>query len=107
MSSKRRPSEGTMGRTRATKNVGVRLDAETLARVDAIAARRADKEGRPVTRTEAVRELLLLGLPLCEDAFEGKDAELAPAAPPSATKGGPRVRGARRTRKPGRAGERR
>jgi hypothetical protein len=107
MSRRREPSEGTMGSTRATKKVGVRLDDAILARVDAIVVLRSAKEGRDVPRTEAVRDLVEVGLPLREAELARKDAESAPAAPPSATKGSPHGRGAGGTKKRGRAGARR
>lgn len=43
--------------------ITIRLDASTLARLDAYRAREQKRTGYPVTRSDAVRMLLERGLP--------------------------------------------
>ena len=54
------------GKSRRSRAASVRIDLETLARIDAIAAARSTPE-RTVTRAEAVRDLIATGLPLSEE----------------------------------------
>jgi hypothetical protein len=53
------------------KQVGFRLPADLVERIDAYATARAQELGLDVTRTDATRMLLAAAL----DAFEGKSGE--------------------------------
>jgi predicted transcriptional regulator len=78
-----RPSRARPGKSRRSRTASVRVDLETLARIDAIAAARSTPE-RTVTRAEAVRDLIATGLPLSEEkAVSARRAKIAVVKEPS------------------------
>jgi hypothetical protein len=57
------------------KTTDVRLDQETLARIDTIQRERSRRENRKVTRSEVLRSVVGAGLPLQEEQLSKRDAD--------------------------------
>jgi hypothetical protein len=72
----------------STSHVSVRLDAETIARVDALAPH-FSTQWRPATRSDVLRALILTALPHHEAAHHAG----VPAGAPPGRRGGQGRRG--------------